>query len=913
MKCGIIPFIILFSMLSIGFSVTSTYSPVTDYSTCLTQGYQVINYPGSEWTAGICAVDSNCPADFYRCESDGNSYTRGASCNYMGFPFICTENTCTLNKVCTAGCNSATGLCNPAPTPTPVPTVPCSDPDGTDSYTAGTCVPATGQICLDGRGTCNDYCVFGYTNKVREYICHPSGGCDSTELTCNAGDSCVNGKCVAATPCTDSDGGKNYNTQGTCKDSGTCNGAGCTDSCVSSYGLKEYYCSSNSCASETITCPGGKYCTYSKGACEPLTPTPTSTGTPTATPTATATPTSPAGGCAYYASNFGVCSSGCPTEKWNMKWMCCQTAGAPSGCDGDSRPGCVGWNPAIGETPCCSAEGYRVCSSTQECIDGDCVDICTNPAYSKYMDPYCSKCSHCVDGLLNCGEPSIDTCGSSCTLVQSQECITPGSYGGYSCSGVGQNKCDYYCPGKYGTTCDWLMSCSSGEYGCVWHCTKTVDVFNKDSCYDGVQNCGEPCLDGGPNCVSGTETGAAPVYDIESPLSGTIFYVDSNILCSDGLDNDHDCAIDCADSDCLATPVCQDTIPPNVTIDVPLPDALVWNPATIKVSAYDDKSLNTSSIVVKKDGALLHQFVSGECSGSGKKTNQYVCTWKWPITPAEMGPHTLQAEAKDWRSNRGTSKAISMTAGCASTFDCVTRYGPKNYCPATTHVCTSCVRDQDFYCPDLECLGVDLDCCSTTVRCPSGLYCELGENTCYAKRGNFCTKQEDCVSGEYCSLDAQVCVNRNFIFLKPHFLKAKIGTPEALEVIISDPVNRTGSYDISITGSGKNYAKFFGTQKKISVTLKAGEVKAIPITFSSGAIGQYVVEVEAIDTVYYRDSTNPPGGIRSIPGPNTMASLTVESDTKTPFLVSSPGPTISGLLALALLASLFVYGSCRRK
>lgn len=873
-------------------------------------------------------------------------------------------------------------------TPVPTATVPCSDPDGEDAYTYGTCVPATGKICLDGRATCNDYCSVGYDNRVNEYVCDTSGGCDSKILTCNTGDKCVDGKCVPAVPCTDSDGGKDYYTLGTCKDGSGCSTTPwCVDSCVSTFGLKEYYCSGNSCLSETIPCPGGAYCAY--GVCEPVTPVPTIGPTPSgsctdpdntdiakpigsrtdiytktscistkncASPgcsdmcigdqldeiycdgkckdnvitcpigytckdgvcksgTVTPVPTPVGGGCHYWASNFGVCASGCPPEKWDMNWMCCEEAGASSGCEGDSGPGCVGWNPAIGETPCCSADGYRVCSSTQECIDGDCVDICTNPAYSKYTEPYCSKCSHCVDGLLNCGEPEIDKCGKPCTLVQTQTCITPPSYGKGSCDSIGKNKCDYYCPGTYGTTCVRLVSCAYDEYACIYECTKTVDVFNQDSCYDGVQNCGEPCLDGGPNCVSGTETGYAPTYDVEQStyLSNTIFYVDANILCSDGIDNDHDCAIDCDDSDCAAVPVCQDTIPPTVTIEAPLKGVTIWNPATIKVSAYDDKRMTTSYIVVKMDGVPIHQFLPGECWGSGKKTNPYRCTWTWAVTPAQMGQRILQAEAKDWKSNLGTSDAISVTVGCASTFDCVTRYGPKNYCPGTTHVCTPCLRDQDFYCPDLECLNVDLDCCSTTVSCPSGLYCELGENTCYAKRGNFCSKQEDCKSGEYCSLDAQVCVNNNFIFLKPHFLKAKVGTIEALQVVMSDPVNRTGSYDLSISGTGKNYAKFFGTQTRISVTLKAGEVKTIPVIFSAGAIGTYTLEVEAIDTVYYRDSTNPPGGIRSVPSPNTKASVTVETDTKTPFLVSSPGPTIPGLLALALLASLFIFHGGRRK
>ncbi len=214
-------------------------------------------------------------------------------------------------------------------------------------------------------------------------------------------------------------------------------------------------------------------------------------------------------------------------------------------------------------------------------------------------------------------------------------------------------------------------------------------------------------------------------------------------------------------------------------------------------------------------------------------------------------------------------------------------------------MCTPCLRDQDFYCPDLECLGVDLDCCSTIVNCPSGLYCVSGGNTCYAKRGNFCSTQADCASDTYCSKDAQVCVLKNFVSVRPEFAKVTLGERAVFDVVLVDPVNRTATYELSISGTGKNYARFFGTQAKMKVALKADEVKKIPLQFSAGAAGQFTVEVEAVDSKYYANGGAIPAGIKS----HAAMQVTVDVVTTTPFIVSSPGPTAFQLLMLVLAAT----------
>lgn len=65
---------------------------------------------------------------------------------------------------------------------------------------------------------------------------------------------------VAVSKCTDSDGGLNYYTKGTCKG---VNGD-FADYCQGSY-LMEYYCSNNRCLAKSVSCPSGYVC--SNGAC----------------------------------------------------------------------------------------------------------------------------------------------------------------------------------------------------------------------------------------------------------------------------------------------------------------------------------------------------------------------------------------------------------------------------------------------------------------------------------------------------------------------------------------------------------------------------------------------------------------------------------------------------------------------
>ncbi|MDP7493586.1 MAG: cell wall-binding repeat-containing protein, partial [Candidatus Undinarchaeales archaeon] len=103
----------------------------------------------------------------------------------------------------------------------PEPLPPCTDSDGgKDYYTQGHLVgemeqPGGSTYHLDGFDTCTD------ATRVSEYFCYIEGGVEygiwETYNCANEGKFCENGVCVdpePLPPCTDSDGGKDYYTQG---------------------------------------------------------------------------------------------------------------------------------------------------------------------------------------------------------------------------------------------------------------------------------------------------------------------------------------------------------------------------------------------------------------------------------------------------------------------------------------------------------------------------------------------------------------------------------------------------------------------------------------------------------------------------------------------------------------------------
>lgn len=272
------------------------------------------------------------------------------------------------------------------------------------------------------------------------------------------------------------------------------------------------------------------------------------------------------GSCGYISAWTGSCSTGCPQSYPNQQWTC--VPGLPGGCGG--RSGCASYDPTKGETPCSPSCGsFSICDKQSVCTSTGCKNVCTDPSYPKSGDTYCSKCNSCQDGIQNCGETIVDKCSTEpCTITTTTEYV---KFSWSYCRDVCRND---------GATCVAVMGSSGAYYpqGCSqgWtgncKCSKTEDVFNPASCSDEVRNCAETCVDGSAQCNAGTkETDNTYTVSFEfsqpAELSGTNLYSDANSWnCMDGIDNDKDCQIDCADPDCSTSLACSDTTPPAVSV-----------------------------------------------------------------------------------------------------------------------------------------------------------------------------------------------------------------------------------------------------------------------------------------------------------------------------------------------------------
>jgi len=162
---------------------------------------------------------------------------------------------------CPSGNYCEDGACKEGQAP-PITSLTCTDSDGgKDVYTKGTATNTAG-----GKG--EDSCIG--TSKVAEYYCNPDGTYAEEDKSCPSGYQCSSGACVESEEppqpsltCSDTDGGKTYNTKGTASNSA---GGSGTDTCSGTSVLTEYYCNPDGTyASIDHNCGSGYEC--SNGAC----------------------------------------------------------------------------------------------------------------------------------------------------------------------------------------------------------------------------------------------------------------------------------------------------------------------------------------------------------------------------------------------------------------------------------------------------------------------------------------------------------------------------------------------------------------------------------------------------------------------------------------------------------------------
>ncbi|MEI8254239.1 MAG: MopE-related protein [Deltaproteobacteria bacterium] len=222
---------------------------------------------------------------------------------------------------------------------------------------------------------------------------------------------------------------------------------------------------------------------------------------------------------------------------------------------------------------------------------------------------------------------------------------------------------------------------------------------------NGLIDCADPDCATSPSCVC-TPTGTE----------------NSNAACSDGVDNDCDSAIDCADSGCAATTVCGACVP--------------TGPESSNGSCSDGVDNDCDAQI--------------DCADPGCAMVP-VCM---PCTPT--GPENTAAVCADGRDNDCDSLIDCADPECASTLACCRPTGPEN----TAALCRD-GRDND-------CNGF-VDCadpaCASTPACCRPTSPENTAATCSDGRDNDCNGQIDCADAgcaavpACCRLVPEVCTD----------------------------------------------------------------------------------------------------------------------------------------------------------
>lgn len=234
-------------------------------SSALVSAYEFCenSYSNCEYAAfsGNCGnIQSNCKST---CTSGRNCYYNPAGdqckmCHLYWFNWQCAYNSVDTNMPSCGECQTYAECTSSGWTA-------CSNkPDGT-SCSKGFC---KNGVCVEKQQPCSDFnnkpdnCNSYYFNNN-----YPCSYCFSTNKCYTKQE--YSDKCKPGPLCTDSDGGKNIYTIGTCYDSYSCV-KGCIDLSVDLYTIREFYCSGDRCTSENIKCPtnyivgseegGGAYC-----------------------------------------------------------------------------------------------------------------------------------------------------------------------------------------------------------------------------------------------------------------------------------------------------------------------------------------------------------------------------------------------------------------------------------------------------------------------------------------------------------------------------------------------------------------------------------------------------------------------------------------------------------------------------
>lgn len=190
---------------------------------------------------------------------------------------------------------------------------------------------------------------------------------------------------------------------------------------------------------------------------------------------------------------------------------------------------------------------------------------------------------------------------------------------------------------------------------------------------------------------------------------------------------------------------------------------------------------------------------------------------------------------------------------CSDNSNC-TSLGDGYYCETSSKVCRQCQTRQDYYCPDALCYGTDPDCCLTGITCPAGTVCD-DTGTCVPQTGSECALSSDCGVGNLeCGYSAcakkSVCMLPTFINIQPSVVPKAltIGQSLPVSVQVSDPQGCPSTYRLYFTGPSR-YSGFFGSgSQEFSFTLEPGKTLTVPARISASALGRLSIEINVVDT-----------------------------------------------------------------
>jgi len=477
----------------------------------------------------------------------------------------CADPECAGTPTCPPGCNF-NGLCEPTLGENPCNCADCGPQAGAEPDVPGGCRDTIDNDC-DGAVDCGDSDCLS-DPACGGFVCG-DGSCDipAGEGPCNCPDDCglpeaenhpivcedgLDNDCDGAIDCADPE----------CAGTPTCP-PGCN-----SNGLCEPPLGENPC-----TCPpdcGQAILEHpSQGNCQDGIDNNCNGLIDCADPDCATDPT-----CAGPVCGDGVCA----TPAGENPCTCPADCGPQMAGEAELPQGCTDGidNDCDGQTDCGDLGPFPVgCSGDPACQSGGCGDgICDgaigeNPCNCADCAPFGGPEDHpaaCEDGVDNDCDGAIDCADSECVGVV-PSCPTPCNFDGTCEPPLGENPCNCAdCGPQAGAEPDVPGGCRDAIDN---DCDGAIDCTDSDCLSDpacggfvcGDGSCDIPAGEGPCNCPDDCGLPEAENHPI---------------VCEDGLDNDCDGAIDCADPECAGTPTCPPGCNSNGLCEPPLGE----NPCT---------------------------------------------------------------------------------------------------------------------------------------------------------------------------------------------------------------------------------------------------------------------------------------------------------------------------------------------